>query len=65
MRRGQQRAEATSGADLVQYADTIDRMQRALHRIYANKKAISESLLRSAAALRAISALDAGSGNPK
>lgn len=56
MRHGQQRAEASPGGDLVQYADTIDRMQRALHRIYANKKAISESLLRSAAALRTISA---------
>lgn len=56
MRYGQQRGATTSGGDLAQYAATIARMQGALQRICANKRAISESLLRSAAALRSISA---------
>jgi hypothetical protein len=64
MRHGQSRASASSDGDLVQYADTIARMQRALHRIYANKKAISDSLLRSAAALRTIAAAGSRHGNP-
>lgn len=64
MRHDQTRASASSDGDLVQYADTIARMQRALHRIYANKKAISDSLLRSAAALRTIAAAGSRHGNP-
>jgi len=44
-----------SSPDLVQYAEGIARMQQAIRRIHANKKAISESLLRSAAALRSMS----------
>jgi hypothetical protein len=40
---------------LLQYASTVDTMQHALYRIFANKKAISESLTRTAAALRSIS----------
>ena len=60
MRHGQTRASASSAGDLAQYADTIARMQRAVQRIYANKQAISESLLRSAAALRSISVAGIG-----
>lgn len=41
---------------LLQYAQTVDAMHKALHRIFTNKKAISESLTRTAAALRTISA---------
>lgn len=40
---------------LLQYAHTVDTMHIALHRIFNNKKAISESLTRTAAALRRIS----------
>lgn len=40
---------------LLQYASTVDTMQHALYRIFANKKAISESLTRTATALRSIS----------
>lgn len=46
--------------DLAEYAHTVAGMHRALHRIFANKKAISESLMRTAAALRTISAASAG-----
>lgn len=41
---------------LLQYANTVDTMHLALCRIFNNKKAISESLTRTAAALRRISA---------
>lgn len=40
---------------LLQYASTVDSMHLALNRIFMNKKAISESLTRTAAALRQIS----------
>ncbi|WP_374327178.1 hypothetical protein [Azonexus sp.] len=56
MRHAQHRSAASTDGDLAQYTEGIARMQRALQRIYANKQAISESLLRSAAALRRISA---------
>ena len=46
--------------DLAHYARTVAGMHKALHRIFANKKAISDSLLRTAAALRTISASNAG-----
>ena len=60
MRQAQHRTITSTGGDLAQYAEGIARMQRALQRIYANKQAISESLLRSAAALRRISAAEEG-----
>lgn len=41
---------------LTQYASTVNTMHHALHRIFVNKKAISESLTRTAAALRSMSA---------
>jgi len=40
---------------LMQYASTVHTMHHALHRIFTNKKAISESLTRTAAALRSMS----------
>jgi hypothetical protein len=43
---------------LLQYTNTVNSMLQALHRIYANKKAISESLTRTAVALRRISMSD-------
>jgi hypothetical protein len=46
--------------DLAHYAHTVAGMHKALHRIFANKKAISDSLLRTAAALRTISASNGG-----
>lgn len=60
MRHVQHHSAASTDGDLAQYAEGIARMQRALQRIYANKQAISESLLRSAAALRRISAAEEG-----
>ncbi len=51
--------------DLAQYAHTVAGMHRALHRIFANKKAISESLLRTAAALRTISTASTGQRNTR
>ncbi|MFZ2266530.1 MAG: hypothetical protein WAV95_03035 [Azonexus sp.] len=40
---------------LLQYASTVDTMHHALHRIFANQKAMCESLTRTAVALRKIS----------
>ena len=40
---------------LLQYAQTVAAMQKTLQRIFANERAISESLTRSAAALRSVS----------
>lgn len=40
---------------LLQYASTVDTMHHALLRIFANQKAMGESLTRTAAALRKIS----------
>lgn len=41
---------------LLQYAQTVAAMHKSLQRIFANERAISESLTRSAAALRSVSA---------
>lgn len=52
-------SQKTAGAPhehLLQYAQTVVAMQKTLQRIFANERAISESLTRSAAALRSVSA---------
>jgi hypothetical protein len=40
---------------LLQYTSTVHAMHNSLHRIFTNAKAVSESLTRTAAALRKIS----------
>jgi len=54
------RVTPPNSEDLAHYAHTVAGMHRALHRIFTNKKAISDSLLRTAAALRTISASNGG-----
>jgi hypothetical protein len=40
--------------NLLQYANTVEGMHKSMHKIFANNKAISESLSRTAAALRSM-----------
>jgi hypothetical protein len=56
MNRTSQKTSDAPHEHLLQYAQTVAAMHKALQRIFANEKAISESLTRSAAALRSISA---------
>lgn len=49
---------------LLQYAHTVDAMHKALQRIFNNKKAICESLTRTATALRTMSAASTRSARP-
>ncbi|MCB4361754.1 hypothetical protein [Quatrionicoccus australiensis] len=60
MRSSSNRITPPDTEDLAHYARTVAGMHKALHRIFANKKAISDSLLRTAATLRTISASNAG-----
>lgn len=43
---------------LLEYATTVHAMHLSLHRIFANTKAVSESLTRTAASLRKISSVN-------
>lgn len=55
MRHDNERTASPASVDLVQYAEGIARMQRAMQRIHVNKQAVRDSLLRAATALRTIS----------